>query len=309
MDCVTPELIRNIKTPEAEFVQNEVILITSDNCFAVASRTLLARNSEYFRAIFIGPDGDDVAFKLDFVDAATLEVLLDFFYTGSIEIFERNVEMVFLAANHLRFTQIMDKCADMFLCNLNTQSIWSCVKIGDLFNLPKMVNATHAFVIRNFPHCVQCPEFVQLDAKYLAAFLRDDNLCVENELDAFQAMTKWLMHSYTDRLPFIPELLRTIRLTQLNVDFLTTNVAFLAKEANCLPLIDEALTWTRSYQSRQNIRSLSFNPRPRCSTMNMNFHFVCSGGSDNGNDPSKTFVELYRQNRSKGRQMRPLNAV
>lgn len=306
---VTPELIRDIKTPHAEFVPDEAILITSDNCFSVADRTLLAATSEYFRAKFKGPDGNDVAFKLDFVDAATLEVLLDFFYTGTIHINQRNVERIFLAANHFRFTQIMEGCADLFLTNLNTQSIWSCMKIGDAFNLPNMVNATHSFAIRNFPQFVQRIEFVQLEAKYLAAFLKDDNLCVENELDAFQAMTKWLMHSYTERLPFVPELLRTIRLTQLNVDFLTTNVAFLAKEANCLPLIDEALTWTRSYKSRQNPRSLSFNPLPRCSTMNMNFHIVCSGGSDNGDDPSKTFVELYKRNRSNGRHMHSLNAV
>lgn len=97
------ESIRDIQTPHAQIVNNEIIFITSDNCLTVADRSILAKNSEFFRAKFNDPTADEVAIKLDFVDSATLELLLDFFYSGSIHINASNVETIFMAANSLRF--------------------------------------------------------------------------------------------------------------------------------------------------------------------------------------------------------------
>lgn len=308
---VSTESIGDIQMPQATFVRNEIFLIARDNCISIADRTLLARCSNYFREKFNGPDADDFAIKLDFVDGKTLEILLDFYYTGTIHINASNVAIIFNAAKILRFMEILDKCGDLFLANLNEKSVWICMKIGESHNLQKMVNVTHAFAIKNFPKVVQCTaEFVQLNAKQLAAFLRDDNLCVESESDAFGAMIKWLMHSYTDRLQFIPELLRSIRLTQLSMKFLTKNAAFLAKEAKCLPLIHEAISWIKDDPTTRKKRLLAFNPRPRRNAaIDMNLSAVQFVKNDDGNSTSIINVELYNQNRENERQMVTFNAV
>lgn len=294
------------QTQYTEFIPNEVFLITSDNCLAFADRTTLANNSDFFRSKFSGPDADDVAIKVDSVDGATLDILLDICYGRTISIDPSNMENIFKAANSLRFTAVLDGYVNLLLKNLNDKTIWQCLKIGMAFNLPKMIDVTHAFVVKNFPQIVHCTaEFVGLDARQLATFLRDDNLCVESEFDAFKAMLKWLNHSYVERLPFVPELLSTIRLTQLNIEILATNAAVLAKQANCFPLIEEAINWAQTDPARRNDWLLSFNPRPRCSTVDMNFHYVNSGGNG-GND---RLVELHKQNRAKGRHTVTGNAV
>lgn len=289
---VSIEPIDDNQTLQATFVQNEILLITHDNCVSIADRTLLARCSNYFWEKFNGPDADDFAIKLDSVDGATLEILLDFYYTGIIYINPSNITIIINAANNLQFMEILDRCGDLFLMNLSEKNVLICMKIGEALNLPKMIDVTHAYAIKNFPKVVRCTaQFVQLKASHLAAILRDDYLCVENESDAFSAMMKWLMHSYTDRLQFIPELLRSIRLTQLDGEILTKNAEFLAKEAKCLPLIHEAINWKKGDPTVRKKQLLAFNPQPRRNAaIDMN-------------------VELYNQNQENGRQMVTFNAV
>lgn len=290
--------IDELQTPQAQLVHNEVILISNDNSITVADRSILARHSEWFRSKFNDPATDEVAIKVDCVNGATLEVLLDFYYSRTIDITASNVEIIFMAANNLRFTEILHGCAELFMANLNEHSVWNCMKIGEAFNIQKMLHTTHQFIVQNFLQIVHhhTDEFVQLEARHLQAFLEDDKLCVDDEMDAFQAMTTWLQHSYTERLPFISRLMSKIRLSQLNIDFLMRIAALLAREANCLPMVEEAINWARADPTRriQQIQhdELPFNPQPRFSTIDMNFHFVNSGG--NGDGSSKRFIELYK---------------
>lgn len=303
------ESIGELQTPQAQLVQNEVILISNDNCMTVADRSILAMHSELFRSKFNDPATDEVAIKLDCVNGATLEVLLDFYHSGTINITANNVEIIFMAANQLRFTEILHGCGDLFLANLNENSVWHCMKIGEAFNIPKMVHMAHQFIVQNFLQIVHhhTDDFVQLEARHLGAFLEDDKLCVDDEMDAFQAMTTWLKHSYTERLPFIPLLMSKIRLSQLNIDFLMRIAALLAREANCLPLVEEAINWARADPTRRIQRiqhdELQFNPQPRFSTIDMNFHFVNSGG--NGHGSSKRFPEMYKSTKSAKRPRMP----
>lgn len=299
IENVQNESVLDIQMPFAESIQNEVFLITCDDCLTVADRTILERKSDFFRQKFRSADADDVAIKVDSVNGATLEALLNHCYTGTIYVDSNNFQSIFQASNQLRFTEILDICVDLLLNSMDEINFCDFLRIGESLNLPKMVAMAHAYVLKNFPQIVECGKgFLQLSVKHLSALLRDDNLCVENEMAAFQAMTKWLMYSYADRLPYIPELLQLIRLPQLNVGFLTTNAAFLAKEANCMSLIDDAIEYTYKHPSKRNNRILKFDPRPRYSTVDMNYLYVSSGSGGANIDQ---FVELYLAGRKKER--------
>lgn len=296
--------------PKMAVDANEVILITSDNCLSIADRHLLMANSEFFRMHFTGPNGNDVAIKFNNITIETLDTLLDFYYQRTIDVNTSNVVRIFEAANYLRFTEIIDGCANLFMNNLNMDSVWSCIDIGDAFKLTRMIDVTHKFVIANFPRIVQRNEYVHLKVNQLIGILRDDHLNVRNEMDVFHAMMKWLMHSYATRIQFVPDLLLTIRLTQLDTEFLATNVAYLARKVFCMPLIQKTINLKRGEPFQRHEWPTLFNPNPRYATINRNHQFGSSGPIDTSpssslpsspslaSSPSVTFVDPYRPSRS-----------
>lgn len=302
---VPPEFLNDFQMPPSEFVHNEIILIARDNSLSVADRTTLAINSSFFQEKLTNPDTDDVAIKLDCVDGAILEAFLDFFSTGSIDIHGNNVQEIFSAAYRLRFTKILERCDDFFAANVDERSVWFCMCIGGQYKLLKTIKATHEFAVRNFRHITWCDEFVRLEANQLVQLLNDDDLCVIDELEAFEAVKRWLLHSYATRLAYVRDLLSSLRLTHLNVTILSTEVLYLATEANCRPMIEKAISLVR-LDARHVNEPLRFKVRARNPIISTNCQCV---GCGSGGVTASRSVSDYMPNRKRRRHKMSLNAV
>ncbi len=66
--------------------------------------------------------------------------------------------------------------------------------------------------------------FLQFNASELEIFLGNDNLNVNSETQAFEALLKWICYDKTDRLQNVKSLIAQIRLPLLPKQYLTENV-------------------------------------------------------------------------------------
>ena len=66
--------------------------------------------------------------------------------------------------------------------------------------------------------------FLQFTAIDLEAFLANDNLHINSETQAFEAIQKWVNHNTTERLQHVKSLLCQIRLPLLPKQYLTETV-------------------------------------------------------------------------------------
>lgn len=108
-------------------------------------------------------------------------------------------------------------------------------------------------------------EFFCLDLVELGKFLLDENLVVENEKDAFEALHQWVMHSPTERLAGVPKLLPLIRLNQLEPEYLATTVKSFAAEAGIGSLIDSAIQRQSLRLDQRENFAVEFQTKPRMS--------------------------------------------
>lgn len=91
-----------------------------------AHRSILMASSEYFTAL-LGPnfrEGAQNEIPLEEVDGATFKIILNFIYTGRIEINNGNIFDIIGAASHLRLTALEERCGEFWAANL---SIENCV--------------------------------------------------------------------------------------------------------------------------------------------------------------------------------------
>lgn len=84
-------------------------------------------------------------------------------------------------------------------------------------------------------------KFHNLDCLSMTAFLKDDDLLVENEKEAFDALRNWVMHKPKERFADVPKLLPLIRLNHLESNFLKTKVKDFAVQGQSAQLIKWAI--------------------------------------------------------------------
>lgn len=149
------------------------------------------------------------------VKTESLELLLDFSYTGQITITERNVEDLLSAADLLDFTYVKQSCANFLQDQLDPTNCLGMFYLGESYNCNGLSEAAQSFLNENFKTVAESGDILQLDAKQLKVLLESDNLHVDNEGDILELVIKWTSQdpeknrwlSYllpVVKLPFIP---------------------------------------------------------------------------------------------------------
>lgn len=162
-------------------------------------------------------DKDKEEITLEEIHGNELKTLIDFCYSGEIEISERNALALLQTASRLKFVTIERKCGDFLRKTLslsNCLSIWAVIE--PLLNFKELLKYTQTFVANKFVHIVNnSDEFLQLDADFLLILIRRDDLNVWSEEQVFNALVKWVQHDAESRKCHVPELLASIRWSQL----------------------------------------------------------------------------------------------
>lgn len=144
-------------------------------------------------------------------------MLIDFCYTGSIDINETNVFKLFDTASRTEFTLIEDACSQFLQDNLNVSNCLNTWTLSDCFpNLKVLTALAMKFVQENFVDVAETNEFLLLDAGHLTALLIGDGLIVFSEEEVFNAMSKWINYDFDNRKHHASDLLVTIRYAELN---------------------------------------------------------------------------------------------
>lgn len=122
------------------------------------------------------------------VHGEPLQLLVQYCYTGTIEIREDNVETLLATACLLQLNAVVTACCNFLARQLHPSN---CLQ-----------------VCKN-------QEFYQLSSDQLANLLKSDDLNVTSEEDVFNALMSWIQHDAATREKSIPDLLALIRLPLL----------------------------------------------------------------------------------------------
>lgn len=183
-------------------------------------QNVLAASSRYFKAMFVSgmKESQQKEFILKDIDAKTLQLLVDFCYTGEIQVTSMNVEVLLAAASHYEFTGIETECS-VFLKNSLKNDKENCLWyfwIACLYNLNELkVNSKH-LVEKLFMKIKNSENFLLLDFNQFREIIRSADLVVSLEEDVFNLVMAWINHDETNRRKHIENLFAEIRFTQMD---------------------------------------------------------------------------------------------
>lgn len=106
-----PKVLRNLNLQRLKNQFSDVGLVV-DNTIIRAHRSVLAASSPYFNAMFTGGlvEEQQELVEIRSISENILSILVDFIYTGNVNITQDNVQELFAAADMLELDEVVSSC-------------------------------------------------------------------------------------------------------------------------------------------------------------------------------------------------------
>eukprot|EP00058_Branchiostoma_floridae_P020395 XP_002605885.1 hypothetical protein BRAFLDRAFT_87443 [Branchiostoma floridae] len=219
----------------------DVILYVSDTKFH-CHRAVLAASSPFFATLLLGEfrEGKDEKVRLNDVQSHVVSDLLDYFYTGSLNIRNGNVESLLHAASLFQLSSVVTACCRYLSRQLDSDNCFGILHFAEFYSCKSLVQEARAFAIDNFRDTVRTGEFELLSYDQVLFFLTDER-CQWCKESVYEAVMKWTKAD-TTRLEFLPALLRCADLRLMTEDYFKFNVkheSLIKNDPECLDIIQE----------------------------------------------------------------------
>ncbi|KAF6205181.1 hypothetical protein GE061_019348 [Apolygus lucorum] len=253
-----------------------------------AHRLVLCSASDYFSAMFTSDllEARQTDIELHSVCGTALRELVEYCYTGSVELREDSVETLLSTASLLGLHKVVDACSVFLRRQLDPTNCIGIALFADSRSCSQLHNAALSFIADHFVEVLKNQEFLMLSAEEVGKLLASDDLNVPSEEVIFRGLMTWIHHDSDKRRSDIPKLLQYVKLPLLTAGFITDVVEpEVGVEGHSL--VVEALTYHILPERRSTLHS--FRTTPRKSTVG---HLYAVGGVD-ANKAGATGIEAY----------------
>ncbi|XP_013868700.1 kelch-like protein 5 [Austrofundulus limnaeus] len=277
----------------------DVILVAGDRRIP-AHRLVLSSVSDYFAAMFTSDvrEAKQDEVKMEGVDPEALWVLVQYAYTGRLELKEDTIESLLSASCLLQLSAVVQACCSFLVKQLHPSNCLGIRSYADAQGCYDLQRAAHAYTMEHFLEVVGSQEFVLLPVEEMERLLTSDDINVPDEETVVTSLLSWVSHDPSARQRHLPSLLVHVRLPLLQPQFLADleSNPLLCDSVECQRLLMEGMKYHLLPQRRPLLQSP--RTRPRKATVGAMF-------AVGGMDASKgaTSIEQYCLRRDTWRQV------
>lgn len=179
-------------------------------------RNVIAAVNNYFSAL-LGPSFKEANKKtIEFknIDGPTLKLIIDFCYTGHIELTCENLDKILAAASSFELVQIEKKCGQYLDERLNLETCVHHFILADKYSFVDLRKKFFDFIAENFVKLSQCNSLTVLDKRCAFEIFNSDKINTSEEA-VFYAVQNWIDYNEPCRQKFIKNLLNCVRLEHI----------------------------------------------------------------------------------------------
>ncbi|XP_032393622.1 kelch-like protein 5 isoform X1 [Etheostoma spectabile] len=277
----------------------DVILVAGDRRIP-AHRLVLSSVSDYFAAMFTSDvkEAKQDEVKMEGVDPDALWVLVQYAYTGRLELREDTIESVLSASCLLQLSSVVQACCSFLMKQLHPSNCLGIRSYADAQGCNDLQRAAHAYTMEHFLEVMGCQEFLLLPVEEMERLITSDDVNVPDEETVVTSLLTWVLHDTNMRQHHLPLLLAHIRLPLLQTQFLADleSNPLLRDSMECQRLLMEGMKYQLLPQRQPQLQSP--RTRPRKATVGAMF---AVGGMDA--TKGATSIEQYCLRRDTWRQV------
>ncbi|XP_078353489.1 kelch-like protein 11 [Oculina patagonica] len=244
--CV--ELTKRLNMQRKQDHLCDVTLVTKDDKEFKAHRNVLSAASPFFHKLLqsdMKENREGIA-RFEEVSGSVMEDVLEFIYTGSVEITQENSKDLIATANYLLIPGLKTVSGRFLEGQMTKSNCISTFYFAEKYQCDELVANSRKFIHANFVSVAEMNEFLNLEAKEVERWISSDEISVAFEEDVFRIISKWVEQNKSERKAAFEELFRHVRLVLLSRDYLLDVVTneLVRENSVCLRLISDSIKLT-----------------------------------------------------------------
>lgn len=265
-----PDLLKQLNNLRQEKVFTDATLCVQHEEI-YCHRIILAASSPYFRAMFSHNLREGRDFRVSFQEVSpwTMKRIIDYVYTGNLEITTENAQELLSAGSLFEFPAIVAACCDFLKQQLHISNCLGIEEFAMIHSCKKLQDEAHKFVLENFSSVLECDEFLHLSLNRLKDYIASDWIEVQVEDTVYEAVMKWINYDIDERRSDLLELLEEVRLPVVDLNKLAAieHDSLVKSMPDCLKLVLEAKEQHASIHDqhgrrRRSMQNCQVHPRP-----------------------------------------------
>ncbi|XP_076095876.1 kelch repeat and BTB domain-containing protein 8-like [Mytilus galloprovincialis] len=245
-----------------EFV--DVVLSVDGKDFP-CHKNVLAISSPFFMAMFSTDMAESHQDKIALheIDSLTMELVLDYIYTGQVSLSEDTVQHLLSASNRFQLLSLRTGCAEFMM---NHITVVNCIGVYFFAKAHECeILALKAKEIINNQFSVLCKqqEFLSLPADKLVEIVSDDDINVTVEETVFEACLEWVMTEKEKRQNHLMEIMNCVRFANITSYYFCDKIDpnTLLRSCESLRKTLDIVRYYHMLRNRQQEMDLNLMPR------------------------------------------------
>ncbi|XP_065178345.1 kelch-like protein 18 [Sycon ciliatum] len=203
----------------------DLTLLVGARTFSV-HRVVMAGSIPFLRAMLCSgmKESRQQEVRLHEVDEESMEVIVNFCYTGELDVGIESVYPLVAAANLLQMDEVRDACCLFLKSRLSPDNCISTHCFADTHGFLELLAAADNFACKNFDAVVASEEFLSCDVDAVTRLLDSEVVQVPSEERIYHALIMWIEADRAGRSKHVLDLLRCIRFPSLSRSFIESSI-------------------------------------------------------------------------------------
>ena len=271
--CV--ELLKRLNLQRNQNYLCDVTLVAKEGNEFRAHKNVLSAASPFFVKLLQSEmrEKDEGVIRFEDISGLILADVLEFIYTGSVEINETNAKALIIAAEYLLIEGLKTKSGRFLEQQITSSNCISTFRFAEKYRCEELVANSTKFILDNFASVAESEEFLNQKAEEVEKWISNDEIRLAAEEDALRIVLNWIEHDKSERKGKFKKLFGQVRLVLLSRDSLMTVVTheLVREDPDCLTKVLDAIDVVRT--ASEDTKSES--PRKRIET-----HAIVVGGGE-----------------------------
>lgn len=172
----------------------------------------MVASSPYFQAL-LGPnykEANQNEVILKAINGATLDIIINYCYSGTVCIDNENVEDIMDAASSMEMVHLEEKCINFWRQQLDADNCIKILLIAEQYNSVDLRNKAWQKICWNLKK-IPIADMLELDENIFSEILKNDKIDAA-ETDIFDRFVQWIEHDEANRSQFVASMAKSIRL-------------------------------------------------------------------------------------------------
>ena len=183
--CV--ELMKRLNIQRKQDYLCDITLVTNDDREFKAHRNVLSAATPFFCKLLESDmkENREGIVRFEEISGTVMEDVLEFIYTGTVEVTQENAKELIAAGNYLMIPSLKTVSGRFLEAEMSNSNCISTFYFAEKYDCDELMNNSRRFVLENFRFMAALDEFLNLEAKEAEKWLSSDDISVETEADVF----------------------------------------------------------------------------------------------------------------------------